>query len=302
MPMKPSDFEERAYEAPLYNQLERGDRRVWTPGQVFEHHVGVDRGLFVDDDWIFQRHGHRAYLPGAALARYSWPRAWFGTRRQRRLPNFRLNLFVQAKRPFYSRRITKKVAGYGLTAPFWCFRIDDEQQKVLGRVAARLAGRALVTYASAAFHTYGDLYRHTQQGSVVVNSTFPSAQALAGHDAWYYSAPGAVGVANPNPTSIAEETLSHRIRDVVASAPSQPSEAGDWPRDLKELADVIQGSLSDEGLPDSARRASFFDMLTQIERDTEPLEEAQPSRAYFTVLAFCEAYSVAWSVLGEGVL
>jgi hypothetical protein len=36
MSAKPSEFEEREFEAPLYNQLESGTRLVWSPGQVFD--------------------------------------------------------------------------------------------------------------------------------------------------------------------------------------------------------------------------------------------------------------------------
>jgi hypothetical protein len=43
--MNPADFEEKEYEAPLYQQLERGDPRIWAPGQVLEHYLGFDRGL-----------------------------------------------------------------------------------------------------------------------------------------------------------------------------------------------------------------------------------------------------------------
>jgi hypothetical protein len=45
--MTKAEFEERAYEAPLYNQLERGQQDIWTPGQVLESRVGFDRGLFL---------------------------------------------------------------------------------------------------------------------------------------------------------------------------------------------------------------------------------------------------------------
>ena len=34
MPVLPSEFEEKEYEAPLYNQLERTPGLVWSPGQV----------------------------------------------------------------------------------------------------------------------------------------------------------------------------------------------------------------------------------------------------------------------------
>lgn len=293
--MKPADFEERAYEAPLYNQLERGDRRVWTPGQVFEHHMGVDRALFVEEDWLFQMHGRLSYLPGAALSRYSWPSLVFGRRGQRRLPNFRLNLFIQAKRPYYGKRIPPHVREEGITSPFWCFWIDDEQQKVLEQLASRLQRRALVVYAAAAFHKYDDLYRHTRRGTIAEHSTFPSAANLRGHEAWYYCKPGAEGVANPDPTFIEEPSLPERITALAQLADSQDVT---WRQSLTELSDTIQDAMSAEELPETAKRSSFFDTVRLIARDTEDLPEAQASAAYLTVLAFCDAYAVEWSVIG----
>jgi hypothetical protein len=46
-----------------------------------------------------------------------------------------------------------------------------------------LEGRAHVAYASAAFHTYTDLFRHTQRCTMVQNSSFPSVKTSLGEDA-----------------------------------------------------------------------------------------------------------------------
>lgn len=70
-----------------------------------------------------------------------------------------------------------------------------------------------MAYASAVFHTNASLFAHMKQGTIVQNSTFPSALKLKGHDAWYYWSPGAVGAANPNPENIEEAPL------LVASGP-----------------------------------------------------------------------------------
>ena len=53
----PSEFEEKEYEAPLYNQLECGTRLVWSPGQVFEEYIGVDRAIFLRDPVLWRHFG-----------------------------------------------------------------------------------------------------------------------------------------------------------------------------------------------------------------------------------------------------
>ena len=50
-----AEFEEKEYEAPLYNQLEAGNQNVWSPGQVFESRIGIDHGVLVDNP-RFWRH------------------------------------------------------------------------------------------------------------------------------------------------------------------------------------------------------------------------------------------------------
>jgi hypothetical protein len=65
-----AEFEEKAYEGPLYNQLERGNNLLFTPGQVLEKTLGFDAGLFVTQAAIWETLGYKTPLQGAALAYY----------------------------------------------------------------------------------------------------------------------------------------------------------------------------------------------------------------------------------------
>jgi hypothetical protein len=189
--MKPAEFEEKAYEAPLYNQLERGEPLLFTPGQVMESTVGFDRGLFLSQAALWQTLGYKNPLRGAALAYYDWPFGWGPSQPRKQLPRFRLNLFIQAKRPFYFLRRPRSLRSIStISAPLWGFRTVPDQQRQLEVLANTTRGRALVTYASAAFHTYPALFTHTKHRTIVENSTFPSVEVLSGHEAWYYQKPG----------------------------------------------------------------------------------------------------------------
>lgn len=220
-----AEFEEKSYEAPLYNQLERGNAELFTPGQVMEATVGFDRGLFVAQAAVWQTLGYKSALRGAALAYYDWP-TWGPPNPRANLPRFRLNLFLQAKRPVYHERRPRAVrSNRDLRAPLWSFRINEAQQKLLEKLATGTEGKAHVSYAAAAFHTNSALFAHTKNRTVVQNSTFPSAAVLSGHEAWYYNAPGAQGVANPNPENIEQPSLMNRVRELSREADA--SEAGD---------------------------------------------------------------------------
>ena len=82
---RPSDFEEKDYEAPLYNQLESScTSLLWTPGQVFEQHIGIDRAMFPEDPDFWEILGSRPRR-GVLLEDYRW--RFIGQRRRRR-PDF----------------------------------------------------------------------------------------------------------------------------------------------------------------------------------------------------------------------
>lgn len=296
--MRPAEFEEREFETPLYNQLERGNRNLWAPGQVLEGHMGFDAALFVTQDWLFRLHGYPSYLPGAVLSRYAWPPSWYGRKRNRRLPNFQLNLFVQSKRSWWGQKPSKKLRKRGVTAPYWKFRIDRSQQDPLDAVSRKLDKKALVVYAAPAFHKRDDLYRYTRSGQLVHKSTFPSVKNLNGHEAWYYNAPGANGVANPKPERIQEPSLDLRIRSVLEDSQVGRFPEEDWASSLANLATAIQESLRSDQLTESSRLSEFFDRTLELQRDLEGSSELIPVLAYLTVITFTVVFAVDWYVLG----
>jgi hypothetical protein len=102
--MTPADFEESEYRGPLYNQLERGNHLVWEPGQVFEKHIGIDRAAYVTDPYFWGLHGLIAPMNGVILLDYDWHYIWKNRLKNKILPDFKLNLFLQAKRPHAGTR------------------------------------------------------------------------------------------------------------------------------------------------------------------------------------------------------
>jgi hypothetical protein len=158
--MNPAEFEEREYEGWLYNQLERGSHNIWAPGQVLEGRIGFDRALFVTQDWVFRLHRHASYLPGAVPSRYAWPSGWYGPKPNRQPPPFRLN-YSFSRNGRRGQKPSKNLRSFGITAPYWKFRIDVTQQGPLETVSRKLYKKALVVYAAPAFHKRDDLFRYT---------------------------------------------------------------------------------------------------------------------------------------------
>ena len=292
-----AEFEEKSYEAPLYNQLERGQNQLFVPGQVLENTIGFDAGLFVAQAAVWETLGYRTPLTGAALGYYDWPYAWRLPRLNVRLPRFRLNLFLQAKRPvFYTRRPRSLKGVTSISAPLWSFQVTRHQQHRLEVLADILKGRAHVSYAAAAFHTYAALFTHTRYRTMVQNSTFPSAEKLRLHDAWYYQVPGAQGAANPNPESIEEPPLLARLHELARAR------GGYEEGDLRWLDDTAKGVIeaagaTKEGVDSLA--AHFFDDLQTLARLTSRFELRPSVIAFAQVSLFTARFDLAWLVLAD---
>lgn len=300
--MRPSEFEEREYEAPLYVQLQHVSADVWSPGQVLEAHVGFDHALFTSHPYFWQLHGFAVPPSGVVLGAHPAEYWWQERRFHRPLPDFSLNLFIQAKRPFVGSRATKALKTVGLKGPYWKFLVSREQQRVLESLHTSTAGTALVCYACAAFDRVTELYAHSRAGSIVHTSTFPPAILLHGHEAWYYTAPGCSGVANPTPERIEDLPLLERIRQFTSPRPNQ-QEQRSFSANLKRLAASVNEALNVEAVGDSGRTAVYFETLREIDQYmdfTRPRRYAEALRNYLAVAVFASTFGLHWHALARG--
>lgn len=296
--MKSAEFEEKEYESPLYHQLGR-DPRIWSPGQVLENRIGFDHALYSAMNAVWIAHGLTRHLPGLALSRHPWFRSHFMPRRATwKPPSFRLNLFIQAKRPQWGTRPTAQVKRLGLTdGPYWKFELDDNQQKVLQRLDRKAGKKALIVYAAAVFHKKTHLYHHTRLGTVAENSTFPSARALTGHRAWYYQQPGSKGVAASTPTSHDEGPIFERIqREIDAVRETDTDQA--WSDNLQILSQDIESVLEDGDLEETAARAEYFEAVRSFRGYDEVLPNPA-ERSFAEIAIFASVFDLDWYVLGN---
>lgn len=296
MPARASEFEEKEFEAPLYNQLECGTRLVWAPGQVFEQYIGIDRALFLYDPLLWRFFGVSKRPRGVFLGRFDWP---FWHRRPRRgLPDFRLNLFLQAKRNFYLSRIPRLLRAKLPSPHCWRFDIDQPQQEVLGKVADKLGNRAVVCYAAPAFHLVRELNAHTSRGSIIAHSTFPLIHRLDGHGSFYYCSPGGSGVANPDPEGIEGTGLEDLLTGAASNATAQPNET--VTTQLTALATDIETVIREQVPDDNPRKPLFFQRLVEALSLADEFEEVGPSgRAFLRVSAFVSSFNLDWYAVGR---
>jgi hypothetical protein len=303
--MIPADFEESEYRAPLYNQLERGNHLVWEPGQVFEKHIGIDRAAYVSDPYFWGLHGLTAPMNGVILLDYDWQYIWKRRLKRKILPDFGLNLFLQAKRPHAGTRPRGKVKQAGIVGDYWKFGITPHQQVALERMEKTLNGKAIVCYAAPAFHTQAALYEHTKNQSIVPSSSFPPVSALTGHGAWYYDNGGLSGVANPDFVRMEFESLQARIGSLIERNQSRSLNAGE---SLRDLANSLIRLASETQEP-SSTDTWFQQQINRVEDHVSNIAELefgdeeyiQALRHYMQIRAFCNAYRLDWLVIGKGV-
>lgn len=301
--MRPAEFEEREYEASLYVQLQHASTNVWSPGQVLEAHAGFDHALFTSHPYFWKLQGFAVPPPGVILGAHP-PEYWWHERRfHRPLPDFSLNLFIQAKRPLVGSRTSKALKAVGLKGPYWKFLVSQDQQLVLESLATSTAGTALVSYACPAFDRVTELYAHSRAGSIVQTSTFPPVALLHAHEAWYYTAPGCSGVANPIPERIEDVSLLERIRQFTTQRSGRQEEGTSISASLKRLAVAVYESLSVQAVGDSGRTAVYFEALREIDQYMDfarPLRYADALRNYLAVAVFVSLFGLQWHALAPG--
>ena len=299
--MRRAEFEEREFETPLYKQLKVANNRIWSPGQVLEHYVGFDYAALCLDSYFWAIHGLREPYDGFLLDEMIRRRFWRHRNPGRPLPDFSLNLFLQAKRPEVRARLTKALKGQPLKAPYWRIGIDAEQQRTLESLASATAGKALVCYATPAFDRLSQLYAHTVGGTMVANSSFPEVQWLSAKDAWNYDRPGATGVANAEPVYLERPDLYARVETLAADNASQGNEA--YGANLAKLAQAVVRAAESTAGASPARPALFFQRTAEIASLLEVLDVARyrdALRDFLTVLAFGATYQLQWFVIGSG--
>jgi len=197
-----AEFEEKDFEAPLYNELRFGSHRIATPGQVFEGKFGIDAALEAEHPLFWDLFGFYDIPKGVVLDDLRWGFIWRRLGNKRRLPTFNVNLLIQAKRPKPLSRVSPVLKSYGFRSIYWRFEITEHQQEILEKVSQNLRRRALVVYASPAFHTLDNLYDYTEAQAIVENTSFVKVERLHNHKQWNYYQSGASGVAHSEPEYI----------------------------------------------------------------------------------------------------
>jgi hypothetical protein len=286
-----SEFEETEFRGPLFNQLEKGNHLLWEPGQVFEKTIGIDRASFCLNSYLWNLHGYSCNLGGSILRGKPFHYIWSGSKPSKLLPDFKLNLFIQAKRSKYSSQSNTKLNPH-INGPYWHFDITPHQQLALEKLEEELSVDALVIYAAPVFHKQQELYNHTSNQTIVNNSTFPKASTLKGHSKWYYDRPGIVGVANPNFDFSNEENLMQQIQLKRAEEGSFKNDNGinNLQRISKAITSVVESRSNDF----EATRFAYLSALIDDQIEDWELQETKGIKDFMRIETFAYLWKLNW--------
>lgn len=285
-----AEFEEKEYEGPLNAQLLSGNINVWSPGQVFEKHIGVDAALEIRRHDFWGIFGVSTPLEGIVLAHYNFGYIWKKIRKRRALPTFKLNLFLQVKRPEGLKYRSSKLKSLGIKSPFWRFSIKIHQQKLLSKLKSKLDNRAFVVYGCSAFHTLKELYNHIKSKSIVENSTFVKVERLNNHSKWIYDKPGSVGIAMSEPEWVDGPDLFEEIKSTVANFDVE----NDNPENNLNILYNAIVETCEENRGGNLVAEEFEKRRLYI----NDLRISNPDKHYLSIVTFSQLTNCNWFVLG----
>jgi len=290
--MQEAEFEEKDFESPLYNQLLYGTNLIATPGQVFEGAFGIDAALQADHPVFWDWFGFPDIPLGVRLADFRWGWIWRRVRRVRPLPTFAVNLLVQAKRPDWLKGTSSRLTRHAIGGSYWRFKIKAKQQDLLSRVSRTLSNRALVVYASTAFHTLAALYDHTTAGTIVENCSFVRIERMQNHWSWNYNKPGTSGVAMSDPEFIDDVPFIQALEQLSNSERQDPL------AELKSLELLLLSAIQEA---DDNPLAQF---IMRVDKDRDEVIEAlnvevsSGVRSFVRLRLIFSLLGVSWFIIG----
>ena len=295
-----AEFEEKEYEQPLNVELLFDTKNLlWTPGQVFEEHFGIDAALSSGDPRLWILFGYPDIPKGVILNNFRWGYIWRNTHNKRELPTFQTNLLLQTKRPDHRKGNNASFTKHGIRGQYWQFEVTKHQQEALEKLYDKLNNRALVCYASAAFHSHKDLFQYIESQSLVDNSTFVKVNRMVKHKKWVYNQAGSVGIACSEIEIIQDDDFRHLI---ALASKGNDSERNPLDNLLSLEKSTIQAiiEINDKNpikIEFNRRQKLMSDVFSRI--NMANIENAPAVKAFWTFNTICTLTNMTWFPIGQ---
>lgn len=287
-----AEFKEKPYETMFVGELRLITNAIYAPDQCDESFLGFDASAFIpwEDLLLFSPYMRRRRwrnLIGISASEIGD----FGQRINSLLPPFRLNLFAQFKRPHYL---------VGTSAKEWAtwkqgyfrYLAPVKQQKLLRKIIDKSAGRAVVVYAAAAFHTNNELFTHLRNNAIIENSNVANAAILDGHSRFTYAHAGNFGIGHSEPEDLESPPLEELLAGNDEATPRP------FTQHIKATADLINSIMEDDSERRNTLSLARQAILGGAIEDTYPRAAGSWLDAAVTMVAFSTAFDVRVCAIG----
>lgn len=211
-----TEFKEKPYEKYFAAEIARLTTVSFSPDQRDEEFLGFDDAFYLSMPLI------RRWIPHLPLGR--WSRLNGISIRDldnivgefsRRMPPFRLNVFVQYKRPEYlSRKSAQEWSCW--SSPYFRYETTPHQQRLLEDIETQARGRSATVYASPAFWLADDLWSNVRSQSIIAQSNIAAVNKLRGHGRFTYTGPGNFGRGHSDPVDLESPTFEQMVESAAA--------------------------------------------------------------------------------------
>ena len=199
-------------------ELSRGGASPFVPTQNIEAYIGIDAAVDPMKTHAIWRILSVQIPRSIGLSPTLWPA--LPRQFHNAIPGRFCSLFLQFKIPIYqdSRRAKYHTR---IGGPYFEVGITPHQQVALSKLEARVAGKAVVRYASPAFWSRNDFDTFDARRRVLNNSAYIAPAQIRSHRKWMYAGISGPTVLNPNPEGVPSETWAGIIRELTERASRQ---------------------------------------------------------------------------------
>ena len=292
-----AEFEDKSFEAALNIQLLVETSQLYSPGQVLEAVLGFDVAMLTQhvSHWRLWN----VQTPVGGVLTDAWGSADV-TLPLSLLRDFKLNLFIQHKRPSV---ITHESAAEwaSWSRAYYRYAISPPQQSALEQCAAALGKSGLVLYAAPAFWSLRDLCTFTASSSLVANTNFVEVVELSGRNIYTYVAEGTHGIAFGDPVEIKTMSGPNAFPDRIRGAAEIPPGSNIFKIADRALTTTVAAFpvLQEVSEQVSTRARDALGIIRQaLTRGPEEKAVREIILPYFRVAAFSWLLGVDWLVGG----
>ncbi len=281
-----AEFKEKTYETAFVGELRLLTNIIYAPDQTDENLLGFDVSAFLPWEMLppflpHMRYRRWKHFIGVSAAEIND----LGAEMNSRLPKFRLNLFIQFKRPQYL--VGKNASEWKeWNQAYYRYKLESHQQKLLHKINLTSKGRAKAFYAVPAFHLSDDLFNKTLDETIIKSSNIVDASLLEGHSKCTFAEAGNIAMAHSQPTEIRGPVIEELI------SPNETAPEFSFTRNLKETSNLIKTALEEDiaslNTLELGRRAILGGPMSEV----YPRAAGSWYDALITILAFSNGFGV----------